>query len=319
MSISVIIINYNSGDLLKKCLRYLDLQSVRPDKVFVVDNASSDGSDELQVDSNRYHIEKMPHNLGFAAGNNRGFVKCDSEFIVLLNPDAFPAPDWLEQLLKAARKFPRAAAFGSRQLCHEAPDILDGTGDQYHLSGLVWRKRHGRRQRPQDLIASEIFSPCAAAAMYRRDALLEVGGFDEDYFCYVEDVDLGFRFRLAGYKALYVPQAVVHHVGSATTGGQRSDFSVYYGHRNIVWTYIKNMPGALFWFLLPLHIVLNVITLGLFAFRGQFKVILNAKVAAIKGIPRILRKRREIQAGRIASINDIWQALNKRLLPKLDE
>jgi GT2 family glycosyltransferase len=88
--------------------------------------------------------------------------------------------------------------------------------------------------------------------LYRRSALIELGGFDEDYFCYVEDVDLGFRLRLAGHQCLYIPSSIVHHVGSGSTGGKNSDFAVYHGHRNLVWTYVKDMPGFLFWlFLIP--------------------------------------------------------------------
>jgi GT2 family glycosyltransferase len=112
--------------------------------------------------------------------------------------------------------------------------VLDGVGDAYHISGLVWRMGHGEPVASFSEQVREVFSPCAAAALYRRSVLLEVGGFDEDFFCYVEDVDLGFRLRLAGHKALSVPDAVVYHVGSATTGGQHSDFAVYHGHRNLV-------------------------------------------------------------------------------------
>ncbi|MCG6533920.1 MAG: glycosyltransferase, partial [Syntrophales bacterium LBB04] len=208
---------------------------------------------------------------------------------------------------------PEVAAFGSRQVCHADPEVLDGIGDNYHLSGLAWRERSGRRQQAPDLIAGEIFSPCAAAALYRRRALTDAGGFDEDFFCYLEDVDLGFRLRLAGHKAMYVPDAVVRHIGSATTGGQWSDFAVYHGFRNSVWVFVKNMPGALFWLLLPLHVALNLASVLLFSMRGQGKVILKAKRDALLGIPRMWRKRRDIQANRVASIGVIWKALDKRL------
>lgn len=313
MSVSVVIVNYNSRNLLQQCLRQLELQTVLPIEVVVVDNASTDDSEKVRMASAPLRILKMKKNIGFAAGNNRGLAHCKGDFIALLNPDAFPAPDWLEQLLKAALKFPTVAAFGSRQLCYENPDILDGTGDRYHCSGLVWRKRHGLPQQEQDLAPTEIFSPCAAAALYRRDALLSIDGFDEDYFCYVEDVDLGFRLRLAGYKARYVPDAVVQHVGSATTGGQRSDFSVYHGHRNLVWTFIKNMPGALFWSFLPLHLLLNFFSLALFTARGQRLIILKAKIDAVRALPQIIQKRKQIQKKRIARVRDIWQAMDARL------
>jgi GT2 family glycosyltransferase len=144
---------------------------------------------------------------------------------------------------------------------------------------------------------------------------MEVGGFDEDFFCYAEDVDLGFRLRLAGHRCLLVPDAVVRHVGSATTGGQKSDFAVYHGHRNLVWTYMKNMPGALFWLFLPLHILLNLVTVLWFSLRGQGRVIMRAKRDALCDLPRMWRKRREIQRARRAPVGEIWRALDKRLWP----
>jgi len=121
--------------------------------------------------------------------------------------------------------------------------------------------------------------------------------------------------RLAGHRCLYVPKSVVHHVGSGTTGGQHSDFAVYHGHRNLVWTFVKNMPGLLFWLLLPLHLVLNLASIIWFTFRGQGRVILRAKRDALLGLPKMWRKRQQIQKSRIASIGDIWQVLDKRMIP----
>jgi len=314
--ITVIIVNWNSGELLAECLLCLEKQTIRPTRVLVIDNASTDDSlTGIGMLADNVTVLRMNSNLGFAAGNNRALIECDTEFVALLNPDAFPEPDWLERLLAAARTHPEVAAFGSRQLCHGAPDVLDGIGDIYHMSGLAWRERYGWRQQTQDLVAREIFSPCAAAALYRRQALVDAGGFDEDFFCYLEDVDLGFRLRLAGHKAMYVPDAVVHHVGSASTGGQWSDFAVYYGFRNPVWVFIKNMPGILFWLLLSLHVVLNLASIILFSMRGQEELILKSKRDAFLGIPRMWLKRRKIQSDRKASIGAIWRALDKRIFP----
>ncbi|MCF6355844.1 MAG: glycosyltransferase family 2 protein [Candidatus Polarisedimenticolaceae bacterium] len=312
-SVSVIIVNWNSGEHLANCLNHLALQSVRPEHIWVVDNASSDGSvAEIKAQDN-LSVLAMDINLGFAEGNNCALSLCTTEYVALLNPDAFPEPDWLEKLLAAVVLHPDAAAFGSRQLCANRPELLDGMGDVYHISGLVWRDGHGQQASTVSSTPCEIFSPCAAAALYQREALLEVGGFDKNYFCYVEDVDLGFRLRLAGYKAMVVPDAVVRHVGSATTGGQHSDFSVYHGHRNLVWTYVKNMPGFLFWVFLPFHLLLNVVSLFLFSAKGQAGVIFRAKWDAIRGIPLMWRKRRAIQAGRVATYGGILSIMNKRL------
>jgi len=312
--ITVIIVNWNSGKLLAECMRHLKAQTLQPAHVLIVDNASSDDSlntaGELEKNVT---VLRMNTNIGFSAANNYALGECDTEFVALLNTDVFPAADWLERLLEAAHKRPEVAAFGSRQLCHDNPEVLDGTGDIYHISGLAWRNRYGVRQQAQDLVSREIFSPCAAAALYRRQALVDAGGFDEDFFCYVEDVDMGFRLRLTGHKAIYVPDAVVYHVGSASTGDQWSDFAVYHGFRNQVWVFIKDMPGVLFWFLLPLHMTLNLASIVFFSMRKQGNVILKAKKDAFLGICRMWRKRREIQETRVASIGEIWKALDKRI------
>ncbi len=127
------------------------------------------------------------------------------------------------------------------------------------------------------MMPSEIYSSCAGAALYRAKAIKEMGGFDEDLFCYAEDIDLGFRLSLAGYRSMLVTDAVVSHVGSASSSGKHSDFSVYHGHRNLVWTYVKNMPGWLFWACLPLHLFMNITVIISFALKGQGSVILMAK------------------------------------------
>lgn len=315
MSVSVIIVNWNSGALLDECLRHLAAQTVRPDRILVVDNASADASAAAAEAADRTVLLRSATNLGFAAGNNLALQHCDTEFVALLNPDAFPAPDWLERLLAAVAAHPEAAAFGSRQLSEADPDILDGVGDCYHFSGLVWRDRHGSRQSAADLAGREIFAACAAAVLYRRTAVTAAGGFDEDYFCYVEDVDLGFRLRLLGFGARYVPEAVVRHVGSATTGGQQGDFPVYHGHRNLVWTFVKNMPGPLFWVLLPAHLTLNLFTLVWFALRGRGALMLRAKVDAVRLLPAMWRKRRAIQRRRVVNSNAIWRVLTKPMKP----
>ena len=312
----VVIINWNSGIMLFNCLKHLELQTVQPKQIMVIDNASSDESADCVNAFKNVTLHRMESNLGFAAANNHALSVCDAEFVVLLNPDAFPAPTWLEYLLGAANAFPDIAAFGSRQLCNNMPAILDGTGDNYHVSGLVWRDRNGKKQELPDLVSKAIFSPCAAAALYRRQVLLDIGGFDEDYFCYVEDVDLGFRLRLAGYSAMYVPDAVVRHEGSATTGGRRSDFAVYHGRRNLIWTYIKNMPGILFWVFLPVHVLLNIVTIAYFTKCGQGKVILTAMSDALCGVPCMWRKRRSIQLNRNVSYLSILGAMDKRLFPR---
>ena len=314
--VAVIIVTWNASALLGGVLDALARQTLEPDRVLVIDNGSSDSDITAALLATRPGVEwfPLPDNRGFAAANNFAIARCtDVEFIALLNPDAFPRPEWLARLVSTAKANPESGGFASRLLNHGNPRVLDGVGDSMSIYGKPRRRGHDIQADGLFLKPEPVFCPSAAAALYCRQALVEVGGFDEDYFCYVEDVDLGFRLRLAGYKAMYVPDAVVHHVGSATTGGQHSDFSVYHGHRNLVWTFVKNMPGALFWLLLPLHVLLNLASIIWFTLQGRGRVILRAKRDAWLGLPKMWRKRQQIQKVRSASIGEIWRQLDKRM------
>lgn len=312
--IAILIVNYNSWELLSQCLESLTRQTLQNFHVYVLDNASDQPPpDAVMSIIPNLNFVQSDENTGFAKANNTLMTKLsDTEWVVLLNPDTRPRSDWLEKLIEASDTYPDFDFFSSRLLQESDTDKLDGDGDSYHISGLVWRNGHNRIA-ATDAETREVFSPCAAAAMYRLQSLLDVGGFDEDFFCYVEDVDLGFRLRLAGAKCLLVPSAVVDHVGSATSGGQKSDFAVYHGHRNLVWCYIKNMPGILFWVFLPLHILLNLVSLVWFSLRGQANVIFRAKLDALKGIPGMWQKRALIQTSRVTGTGKLLKVMDKRL------
>lgn len=314
--VSVIIVNWNGKQYIERCLVALMGQTVKPLEIILVDNASSDGSVDIVRTFPSVRLIALEQNVGFAQGNNLAFESvCDeSEWIALINPDAFAEHCWLETLMVAAESNPGFDVFGSKLINANEPILLDGTGDAYHMSGLVWRMEQGVSVLNSVKNVSEMFSPCAAAALYRRNVLQKLGGFDEDYFCYVEDVDLGFRLRLAGYRCLYVSQSVAHHVGSGMTGGQHSSFAMYHGHRNLVWTFVKNMPGILFGLLLPLHVALNLFCIIWFVLCGKGRVILRAKRDAVLGLPRMWRKRQYIQKTRSASVGEIWRQLDKRMI-----
>lgn len=312
---AAIVVSWNGLEFVARCLAALAVQTRSFDKVIVVDN----GSDRIEslppwAGPGEFLLERLGENRGFAAANNHGLALCaDCEYVALVNPDAFLAPDWLAQMLDAAARYPRSASFASLLLQDLNPSRLDGIGDVYHSSGLAWRVGHASPV--VEVVECEVFSPCAAAALYRRQAVADVGAFDEAFFCYMEDVDLGFRLRLAGRSSVLVPSAIARHVGGASSGGRRSRFEVYHGHRNLVWTFVKDMPGLLFWLLLPLHVALNLVSIVWFALRGQGRVILRAKWDALLGLPRMWRKRQQIQAARVASVGAIWRVLDKRLLP----
>lgn len=315
--IGAIIVNWNSFGTLNTCLKAIFEQDVTFSKVVIIDN----GQEKPPPDYFKFCPEyvryiRLPENAGFAKANNIGLRELgDCRWIALINPDAFLDSDWLKQMRDAVHRHTDFSCFASRLLMTRRTDLLDGMGDVYHVSGLIWRDGHGEKINNRSMREREVFSPCAAAALYRRDALMAVGGFDEAFFCYVEDVDLGFRLRLGGHRCMYIPQAIAYHVGSATTGGSHSDFAVYHGHRNLVWAFFKNMPGILLLFLMPLHMFLNVASILWFALQGKGRIIIKAKKDALAGLPLLWQKRRYVQANRVASASDIWKVLDKRIFP----
>ncbi len=296
--VSIIVITWNSKKYLSNCLDHLTAQSFQNFEVILVDNGSEDGA--LDGVQERYpKLDLLTHTLsanrGFAVANNIGARLSRGRWLALLNTDAFPAPNWLSNLLVAAEKNPGFSSYSSRQINARDPRFLDGAGDSYHVSGFAWKRYLDYPAENYGKESEEIFSSCAAAALYSREAFLEVGGFDEDLYSYYEDVDLGFRLRLAGYRALYVADAVVEHVGSGALG-IRSDFAFYYSHRNLMWIFFANMPMPYFWFHLPAHILANLIYLVFYSFKGRGGILWKAKKDAIFGLPQALRKRRIIQS-----------------------
>lgn len=319
--VSLILVSWKNSPHLMNCLEKLTLQTYKNFEVIIIENGPDDGFlSTLDVTTLHFEVtlRRLPSNLGFAAANNIGAHLARGKWIALLNADAYPEADWLEKLLSAAEQSPGYSAFSSRQIQFHAPTRLDGAGDAYHLSGLAWRNGYNLPAAENGLERREIFSPCAAAALYSRADFLKVGGFDEDYFSYFEDVDLGFRLRLNGAKCLYVPAAIVHHVGSASTG-KRSEFSVYYGYRNLIWTFFKDMPSPWVWVLLPLHAATILFFALYITLRGQGGAIGRAILDALRGLPKVLVKRNTIQRSRLAKSRDLFQVMSTGLLEPYTE
>lgn len=292
--VAVIVVNYNAGVHLIACLEALHALPEQPGEIIVVDNASTDGSlDTARIKFPEAGFYSAGGNTGFAAANNLGIAQTDKTWVALVNPDAFVARNWLTVLLQAVEDNPDVATFSAQLLDANNHSLQDGQGDCYHVSGLVWRRKHAQPTSSGDSLLP-FFAPCAASAIYRRDALLDVGGFDEDYFCYIEDVDLGFRLRLAGYQCMHVSDAITYHVGSATTE-KESDFSVYHGHRNLVWTYFKDMPAGPRWRYMLQHILMNLVSLAYYTAKGRPGVIFKAKWHALRGLPAQIRKRKALK------------------------
>ncbi|WP_339744584.1 glycosyltransferase family 2 protein [uncultured Maricaulis sp.] len=306
--VTIIIVAYNAGAFIQPCLDAVAVQTCADFEVVVVDNASSDGSiASLALPDDRFRIHDAGENLGFAAANNLVARDVSTPYIVTLNADTRVATDWLEELLAAVERWPEAVAFGSTQLRLDEVDVLDGAGDVWHAAGVAWRALEGRplSENPPE---GETFAPCAAAALYRRDMFLSLGGFDENFFCYCEDVDLGFRIRLAGHICVQVRDAVVYHAGSGTTG-RHSDFTVFHGHRNRVWVFVKNTPGPLLWLLLPMHIALNLRILQKSPTAEYAATVKRAYAAAWAGRKQVWASRKAVRAGRRVGLMQILRAM----------
>lgn len=268
--ISVIIVNYNGGTYLRPCVESLLAQSQTNFECILVDNGSTDGSLETLPElDERFTIIKAGENLGFSVANNRAAAQAKADWLALLNPDAFARPDWLANGLKARQHLPKTAMVGSTQYLALEPERFDGLGDEYHAFGVAWRAGFGKAV--TNVNDREAFGPCGAGAFYDRAVFQALGGFDESFFCYHEDVDLAFRMRLAGYRCVQSADTIIDHVSSAISG-RASAFAVYYGTRNRIWTFFNNMPGPLLLLLIIPHISANLAFLLFSLFRpGRFR------------------------------------------------
>lgn len=294
-AVSVIIVNYNAGDRLIRVLAALARQTWQDFEIIVVDNASTDGSAPAADSSPHLVTVKMsPVNTGFAGGVMMGAELARGEWMVVLNPDAYPEPGWLGALMMAAKKYGNDTVLGSVQLAENDPSVLDGLGDTYHVSGVAWRGGFGKPAAPRLPDGDrEIFAACFAAAAIHRDTFLRLGGLDQDFFCYHEDVDYGYRHRLAGGRAILVRNAVVHHEGSGITG-RYSDFTVFHGIRNRMWTLVKNTPLVLAPIVLPAYLVFSLGFLIRSFMLGIGRPYMRGFAAGIRGLPAMFRKRRNV-------------------------
>lgn len=307
-AVTVVVVNYNGGDYLRGCLRSLAQQTFTDFETILIDNASSDGSLEKIIDPPaRLTILKQATNLGFAAANNLGARAGRGKWLALLNPDAEAEPGWLAALMQAAADHPDHRLVASLQISLHDPSKLDGAGDCYLAWGYAWRGGFGHSVAATPK-AGECFAPCGAAALYPRDAFLDAGGFDERYFCYHEDVDIGFRLRLLGERCQFAPQAVVRHAGSALTG-RASRFSVFHGVRNGVWTWVKNMPEVMLPLTAPVWAIGAIALLVRGAARGVFGTTVDGFIAGLRHLGPALAARRDLAKRRKVALGDIAAAL----------
>lgn len=300
--VCIAIVSYNSEATLPRCLAALAAQTERNFRVVLIDNASRAPPRGLlaglpfPVD-----YREMDENLGFAGAMNVALAACGAPLFAALNPDAFPAPDWLALLCAAADRHPGVAAFGSLQRSAADPALIDGFGDHYLVTGQAWR---GRTLPPVSGEIAYSFGVCAAAALYRTDALRRIGGFDGRFFCFYEDVDVCFRLRLAGAECAVVPKAEAAHVGGASFEGL-SDFAAFLIARNQWWVLVKNMPLALMVVALPGFALIQLAGF----LRHPRSARMKGVWAGLRGTGPFLASRREIRAARRANVGAIARRL----------
>ncbi len=310
--ISVIIVNYNGEKFLEECLNSLFTQAYKNMEVLVVDNASSDSS--VEFIRNNFKNVKIIHqnkNLGFAEGNNIAIRQARGEYIATLNNDTIVEKEWLSELVNAMEFDKRIGICASKILFYNNRNIINSTGicvDK--ISGFTWDRGFGDKDGEKYKKKQMVFGACAAAALYRKDMLDQIGLFDDDFFAYHEDVDLAWRAQLYGWKCMYVPAAIVYHHLSATAG-LNSPFKEYFANRNKIWLIVKNYPspqifkyGFFIFFAILGYFLYALLNLNIYSMKG--------KISALAGLRRFINKRKSIQQNKTVNfheLSDTWETL----------
>ncbi|MCC8066252.1 MAG: glycosyltransferase family 2 protein [Clostridiales bacterium] len=281
MQIATIVIpNLNGMEYLGPCLDSLMQQSRQDFSVILIDNGSRDGSAEfVETHFSEVIVYRFEENEGFCRAVNEGICMADTPYVILLNNDTVCEETFVEELVRAIETtggFSCAAKMV--QMCD--PQKMDNAGDYYCALGWAYALGRGKPASRYDQ-EREIFSACAAAAIYRREIFDEIGLFDEAHFAYLEDLDVAYRARIAGYRNYYAPKAVVHHVGSATSGSVYNEFKIRHSSRNNIYLIYKNMPWLQIVLNLPFLLPGFLIKLLFFAGKGYLREYVTGLSAGI--------------------------------------
>jgi len=291
--VSIIIVSWNGQRYLESCLPTVFAQDFTDFEVILVDNGSTDNSlAYVRAHFPQVRVIQNETNRGFAAANNQGIRASRAEFLALLNNDTQVGVTWLRALVQAMISDPAVGMGAAKMVLTEQPGIIDSAGIAIDRSGIAWGIAGGQRDgaagtnRP-----AEIFGPSGGAALYRRTMLDEIGLFDEDFFAYLEDVDLAWRAQWAGWKCLYVPAATVLHLHSATSN-QIPHFKSRLLGRNKLWLLCKNYPfPQLIWYL-PIILLYEALSLGYAWRQHRLGSAFTGRLAALPKIPLMLARRR---------------------------
>ena len=327
----MIVVNWNRKELLRACLCSLRRQSDVPFETIVVDNGSADGSPEMAEREFGVRVIRNPENRGFCAANNQGIAAASGEFVALLNNDAEAQPGWLAALQRACSQAPDVGMAASKVLVWEDPRRIDKAGHLIFPDGQNRGRGTGELDRGQYDAEEEVLWPDGCACLYRKQMLEGIGGFDEDFFAYGDDAELGLRARIAGWRCIYTPRAVVwHHRGS--TLGKDSARRLELIERNRLLLALKLFPWSLLW-LNPLFFAVRAAASLAKAGRGSgdtahfpglggklrmASAILRGDAGALRLAPRMLRKRAEIRRLRRLSPTQLRRLLLRHRLSLKD-
>ena len=292
--LDIVIPNYNGKQFLETCLDSIFRQGCNAFQVIIVDNGSTDGS--VAFLRERYpavRVIALAENTGFSAAVNRGISSGGSPLVFLLNNDTELAPDCLAELVLAAEQH-ADGFFAPKMLSFRERHLLDGAGDGFLRGGVGYRLGTMEADGPLYNESRQVFGACGGAALYRRAMLDRIGLLDEDFFAYLEDVDLNFRANSAGFTCRYIPAARVYHIGSATTGSKINAFTVRLSTRNNLYLLLKNYPVSLFARFFPAICIYQACWLLFVIKKGQLAGYCSGIFGFLRGFVSVLRKRRQI-------------------------
>ena len=244
MKVSIITPNYNGEKYLKEYFQSLTIQKQHIDEVIIIDNNSKDNSKQIiQKYQEKLNIQLIENNTntGFAKACNQGIQKAKNEYLLLLNNDIKLEKNAIKPLIETIQENPKTFSVMSKMLQYHQPDLIDDAGDEYTI--LTYTQKKGNNTNKEKYNKKrEIFSSCAGAALYKKSILKQIGIFDENFFAYVEDIDLAYRAQIQGYKNIYQPKSIVYHYGSATSGSKYNPFKIRLAARNNIYLIYKNYP-----------------------------------------------------------------------------
>jgi GT2 family glycosyltransferase len=304
--LTVAVLSYDGRRLLEVILPSLAGQGFRDFEVVVVDNGSRDDTVAWLGEAwPEVEIVSLPENVGVTAALNVCARAGRGELVGLFNNDLELEPDCLGEMVAGLREHPDTGWVGAKLRDFERRELLDGAGDVFTWAATGGRRGHGERDLGQYDEPREIFGACGGAAVYRRGVLERVGEFDEDFFAFYEDVDWNLRAQLAGFHCRYVPTAVVYHMGSATIGRGLSDFTRYHLWRNTLWIIVKDLPAGALLRHAPQLILGQLVNLAVAVRDHKLSIWLRVWRDGLRGLPRMLGKRREVQARRRIGLRDL--------------